>query len=103
MRPITFVVPVKPVHTSTSDAHLYAWNVHLDNGERERCVVRIPRKVADLAWNEPSACGTPVVEAVMTHGKSVVENMVLRQDDPPLNWVVHADAVLTDLSPEAAA
>jgi hypothetical protein len=96
MRPLTFVPPVKPTQTSTSDAYSYEWKVRLDNGEKARCVVRIPRRVADLAWNEPGFCGTAVVEAVKTHGMSVVERMVLRHDDPPLSWVVEATDVHAD-------
>jgi len=103
VRPISFAVPVKPQHVVRADAHLYAWKVRLDDGALERFVVRIPRPVADLAWNEPHLCGPGVVDAVKTQGRSVVEKMVLRKDDPPLRWVVHADAVLEDLSPEPAA
>lgn len=99
MRPIAFVFPVKPEHTATSDAHLYEWKVRLDNGEQERCVIGIPRKVADLAWNEASFCDPNVVEAVMTHGMSVVQDKVLKHDDPPLKWVVHAEGIFEDGTP----
>jgi len=96
MRPIVFVFPIRPEHTSRSDSHVYAWKVRLDNGKKERCVVRIPRNVADLAWDEPGLCGPDVVDAVKTHGMSVVEDMVLRHDDPPMNWVVDATDVHAD-------
>ncbi len=36
------------------------------------------------------------MDAVKTHGMSVVEDMVLRHDDPPMNWVVDATDVHAD-------
>jgi len=61
-------------------------------------VVRIPNAVAQLTWTNPRDCGLVVVEAVRTEGRSVVEDMVLRQDDPPLNWVVRRDDIREDSS-----
>ena len=73
--------------------------MRLDDGAKERCVVRIPRKVANSAWNEPGLCAPGVVEAVMTQGRSVVEKRVWRNDDPPLHWVVHVDVIVEDDAP----
>ena len=55
-----------------------------------------PTTVTELAWTNPDKCGTAVIQAVETNGRSVFEDMVLRQDDPPLNWVVRRDDILVE-------
>ncbi len=99
MRPISLAVQSGPAHTATSDAHFYEWQVMLADGGTEPCVVRIPRTVRDRAHNEPDTCGPGVVKAVKTEGRSVVEQKVLKQDDPPLNWVVYELDILEDITP----
>ena len=99
MRPISLAVQSGPAHTETPDAHSYEWQVVVADGETEPCIVRIPRSVRGRAHNEPDTCGPGVVKAVTTEGRSVVEQKILKQDDPPLKWVVHVEDILPDLTP----
>lgn len=101
MRPISLAVQSGPAHTETPEEHFYEWQVVVANGGTEACVVRIPRTVRDRAHSEPDTCGPGVVKAVKTEGRSVVEQKILKQDDPPLKWVVHVDDIFKDVtSPE---
>lgn len=101
MRPISLAVQSGPAHTATSEEHFYEWQVVVADGETEACVVRIPRRVRARALNKPDTCGPGVVKAVETEGRSVVEKKVLKQDDPPMAWVVHVDDILEDITPAA--
>ena len=99
MRPVSLAVQSGPAHTATPEDHFYEWQVITDSGGTEACVVRIPRTVRDRAHNEPDTCGPGVVKAVKTEGRSVVEEKILKHDDPPMNWVVLPLDILPDSSP----
>jgi len=103
MRPISFAHPVRSEHIQRSGDHLYVWDVVCSDGQTAQCTIRIPRSVRDRAYHEPGTCGPGVVKAVRTDGRSVIEEKILKRDDPPSEWVVYAEGIFEDGAPPAVA
>ena len=100
MRPVKFVNDAKAEDTTPPKSEFYRWRYTLlcDDGISVQSTIRIYRSAVDLAGNDRDHCEIEIAAAVDSKGRTVVEDMVLGQEDPCLNWVVHPSVILEDIT-----
>jgi hypothetical protein len=100
MRPISFTFLPEPEKITPPEEGFYLWRYTLicDDGTKVLSEIRIYKTAVDLAQNDPDHCEPDVAKAVETNGRSVIQDNVLKRDDPPLRWVVHVNVILADIT-----
>jgi hypothetical protein len=100
MRPISFKFPIDPEKLTPPEEDFYLWRYTLVCSDETKVVseIRIYKTAVDLAQNDPDHCEPDVAKAVATNGRSVIQDNVLKRDDPPLRWVVHVNVILEDIT-----
>jgi hypothetical protein len=101
MRPahVAFPAKLEDIAPPGEKYHCYRWRLALADGTETFSTIRIYNSAVELAQTEPADCDPEVATAVATNGRSVIEQSVLKRDDPPLNWVVHVNVILPDITP----
>jgi hypothetical protein len=101
MRPVSFAYPIEPEKIVPLRAAFVLWRYTLvcDDATEVPAEIRIYRAALVLAQSDPGRCRLDVAEAVDTNGRSVIEHKVLMKHDPPLNWIVHINVILPDITP----
>jgi hypothetical protein len=100
MRPVNFVNDAKAedITPPESEFDRYRYTLRCDDGITVQSTIRIYKSAVDLAGNDRDHCELEIAAAVDSKGRTVVEDMVLGQEDPCLKWVVHANVILEDFS-----
>jgi len=103
MRPVNFATAAKPEDAAPPDSAFYRWRYTLicDDGTTVPSAIRIYRSAVELAQNDRDHCEPEVAAAVDSKGRTVIKDMILGQENPCLNWVVHLNVILEDIAPAA--
>jgi hypothetical protein len=103
MRPVALAVPMRPEDITRREDpfHRWRWMLSCDDGSTVPSEIRIYRSAAELVRNDRRHCDPEVAAAVDSRGRTVIKGMILDQEDPCLNWVVHIDVILEDSTPAA--
>ena len=100
MRPVSLAVPTRPEdNTRREDCfHRWRWRLTCDDGSTVPSQLRIYRSAVELVRKDRRNCDPEVAAAVDSRGRTVIKDMILGQEDPCLNWVVHDNVILEDVT-----